>query len=150
MKKTLACIVVILFLLSGCKSAKKITSGDTKTVFSDKEITVGSEQTNAASKTNSNPNGFSFASEKTKYKKGDAGVKYDNFVNTDESIITTDTEAVNRAKRECTVKYDTVNVYFDAKENVWMVNFYTKNTLGGDQSVYINEKGKTLLIVYGE
>ena len=59
-------------------------------------------------------------------------------------------EAAERAKNECTIGYDTVSVLHDGWDDVWSITFYTRGTLGGTQSVYLDKNGITLLIVYGE
>ena len=33
---------------------------------------------------------------------------------------------------------------------IWAISFFTRNVPGGDQTVYLNDKGITLLIIYGE
>ena len=41
-------------------------------------------------------------------------------------------------------------VNYDEPAKVWEVTYSTANTLGNCQSVYMDENGVTLLIVYGE
>ena len=77
-------------------------------------------------------------------------VHTEGFKNTKEATVTTVKEAIELAKKECTVEYDSVGVCYDAKAKVTRVLFYFEGALGGDQSVYFDENGKTLLIVYGE
>ena len=85
-------------------------------------------------------------------------MKLDGFVNTDVQEISnakvkdfdTCNVGLQRGKIECTVEWDSFEVSFDNEANVWMVSFYTEEILGGDQSVYLDSNGKTLLIVYGE
>lgn len=93
---------------------------------------------------------FAFDNIRRNYKAGDPGVKTDGFKNTSESPVTNIAEAVERAKRECTIGYDTVTLLRDGWEGVWSVMFSTRGTLGGCQTVYLDSKGVTLLIVYGE
>lgn len=93
---------------------------------------------------------FSFATVKEIYKPGDPGVKTSGFKNKSESSVANSTEAVERAKNECTIGYDTVTVLHDGWDDVWSVTFSTCGTLGGCQTVYLDSKGITLLIVYGE
>ena len=95
-------------------------------------------------------NKFSYAEEYRKYVKYSDGVKHGGFVNTSDAKIVTDTDALERAKKECTVKWDSSKVYFDDELKIWKVVFYKKEKLGGDQSIYMNEDGKTILIVNGE
>lgn len=94
--------------------------------------------------------GFSFDNVQKNYKPGDPGVKTSGFKNTSGQAVTNSAEAVERAKRECTIEYDTVTVLHDNRSYVWSVTFSTRGTLGGDQTVYLGEDGVTLLIVYGE
>ncbi len=93
---------------------------------------------------------FSFDRISKTYKAGDPGVKTEGFKNTSEQAVTNSTEAIERAKNECTVEYDTVTVLRDGWDKMWSVTFSTRNTLGGCQTVYLDSKGITLLIVYGE
>ena len=93
---------------------------------------------------------FSFAEESKEYTEGMPGVKTEGFVNTDEKKITGKPDAEERAKNECTVEWDTVETQLDSAANIWKVMFYRWNSVGGDQIVYLDGNGKTLLIVYGE
>ena len=97
---------------------------------------------------NSIPN-FSYTQDREIYVEGEPGVKTSGFVNTAETEITFENVA-ERAKNECTIEYDSVTTYLDTDECVWKVHFYTNRILGGDQSVYLDDYGKTVLIVYGE
>ena len=45
---------------------------------------------------------------------------------------------------------DEYNVAYDRTARIWMVEFCTEGMDGGCQTVYMDEKGITLLIVYGE
>ncbi|MBQ4140523.1 MAG: hypothetical protein IJD70_04215 [Clostridia bacterium] len=93
---------------------------------------------------------FSYAKESEMYKENDPGVKSSGFGNTTEVEINTASDAVSRAKNECTVQYNAADVSFDYSEEIWKVVFYTKGVLGGCQTVYFDKNGITLLIVYGE
>ncbi len=94
--------------------------------------------------------GFSFDSVQKTYKPGDPGVKTSGFKNTSKQAVTNSAEAAERAKHECTIEYDTVTVLRDGWGEVWSVTFFTQGTLGSCQTVYLNDEGVTLLIVYGE
>lgn len=94
--------------------------------------------------------GFSFDNVQKNYKTGDPGVKTSGFKNTSKQTVTNSAEAAERAKGECTIEYDTVTVLRDGWNYVWSVTFSTRGTLGGCQTVYLNDEGITLLIVYGE
>lgn len=92
---------------------------------------------------------FSYAEESAIYAESSPGIKASGFVNTSETKLTLENVA-EHAKNECTVEYDSVSTYLDAVECVWKVHFYNSEMLGGDQTVYLDHDGKTLLIVYGE
>ena len=94
--------------------------------------------------------GFAFDNVQKTYKPGDPGVKTSGFKNTSNQTVTNSAEAAERAKNECTIEYDTVTVLRDGWDYVWSVTFSTQGTLGGCQTVYLNDEGVTLLIVYGE
>lgn len=92
---------------------------------------------------------FSYAEESTIYVEGKPGVKTSGFVNTSETDITIENVA-EYAENECTIEYDNVTTFFDPTECVWKVHFSTTGMLGGDQTIYMDRKGKTILVVYGE
>ena len=106
------------------------------------------EQTKAIFDKLAIPN-FSYAEDMAIYVEGEPGVKTSGFVNTTETEITFENVA-ECAKNECTVEYDRITTYFDTDECVWKVHFGTDGMVGGDQSVYLDCDGKTVLIVYGE
>ena len=102
------------------------------------------------SKTNMDVSDFSYSEHAEIYKDDSLGVKHSGFVNTDESKTSSAEDALERAKKECTIEWNTSRVSFDKELGIWMVSFYTEGMLGGDQCVYLDSNGKTLLIVYGE
>ena len=97
---------------------------------------------------------FSYEEELHEYAEDSPNVKRDNFVNIEEleNVISTDLDAVDQAIKEYTL--ENVNpyyrVFYDPDSNVWKVvfNYFDENL--DKQAVYMNEKGKTLLIVYIE
>ncbi|MBR4062804.1 MAG: hypothetical protein IKK01_07035 [Clostridia bacterium] len=97
---------------------------------------------------------FSYEEELLEYAEDSKNVKLDNFVNIEEleNIISTDLDAVDQAIKEYTL--ENVNpyyrVFFDSDSNVWKVVFNYFDVNLDKQVVYMNEKGKTLLIVYIE
>jgi len=93
---------------------------------------------------------FSFTEDNKMYVEGMPGVKASEFVNTSEIEINSKEDVIEQAKKECTVKWYTVQVYCDSTTGIWKIVFNDEGILGGDQTVYMNEKGVTLLIVYGE
>ena len=74
-------------------------------------------------------------------------VQTDGFVNVDEIELGWPTD---RAKLEVTADYDLAQLYYDDAMDIWMVHFFSSKPSGGDETVYLNGKGVTLLIVYGE
>ena len=96
------------------------------------------------------PGSFSYAEVTATFKSGDSGVKSEGFVNTEFAPISRIWDVKTQALNECTIEYDTVNVNYDEAAKVWEVTYSTANTLGNCQSVYMDENGVTLLIVYGE
>ena len=92
---------------------------------------------------------FSYAEDREMYAEGEPGVKTSGFVNTTATKITCE-NVVEHAKKECTVEYDTVEISYDDDELFWKVHFGKELSLGGDQTVYMDFNGKTLLVVYGE
>ena len=84
---------------------------------------------------------FSFKDEK------EYNGKTDGFVNTNEIEMT---DAVARAKVEIQGEYGMTQVFYDETEDMWKVHFFDSDTAGGDVTVYLNGKGVTKLIVYGE
>lgn len=59
-------------------------------------------------------------------------------------------QALEHAKAECAIAYTDTQVYRDITNHMWLVLFFTANTLGGCQEVYMDSSGITKLIVYGE
>ena len=96
------------------------------------------------------PGSFSYADVTATFKAGDPGVKIDGFMNIESAPIGRIWDVKTQALNECTIKYDTVTVNYDGTATVWEVTYSTANTLGNCQSVYMDENGVTLLIVYGE
>ncbi len=74
-------------------------------------------------------------------------VKTDGFVNVDEIEMGW---PMDRAKQEVTIDQDLAQMFYDDAADVWMVRFWNSKMAGGDETVYLNGKGVTLLIVYGE
>ena len=97
---------------------------------------------------------FSYEEEILEYAEDLPNVKRDGFVNTEELERTIDNnlDAVDQAIKEYTL--DNVSpyyrVFFDPDTNVWKVVFNYYNEDLDKQAVYMNEMGKTLLIVYIE
>ena len=96
------------------------------------------------------PGSFSYAEVTATFKAGDPGVKSEGFVNTEFAPIRRIWDVKTQALNECTIEHDTVTVNYDETAKAWEVTYSTANTLGNCQSVYMDENGMTLLIVYGE
>ena len=92
---------------------------------------------------------FSYEEVKNRFGEGTPGVKTDEFRNVTSTPIRNETDAVERAKAECTVENDIVRVRYDRTADIWEVCFLA-NHPGGGQDVYLNSDGVTQLIVYGE
>jgi len=95
------------------------------------------------------PDSFSYTEVTETFKAGDPGVKSEGFVNTEFAPVSRLWDAKFHAVKECTIEYDTVTVAYDDTAKIWEVTF-SKGTPGGCQSVYMDQNGVTLLIVYGE
>ncbi len=108
---------------------------------------------------------FSFAEVQESLDLSAANVKTKDFVNVEEAESDMGFLAVfDRAKAEVDLDYDEYTVSYDPDEDVWMVQFrqipgltswggskpYTKRTGNASQTVYLNGKGVTLLIVSGQ
>ena len=93
---------------------------------------------------------FSFSTDAESYKAADVGIKTGGFRNLIPVEINDQAAAVERAKNECTVEYNVTKVSYDYYEDIWSVEFYNKEMPGGCQTVYLDKRGMTLLIVYGE
>ena len=90
---------------------------------------------------------FSFAEDSKSYKEGDYGVKTSGFKNTTEQAVSNSNEAAERAKAECTIEYDTVEVLYDSWDKMWSVTFYNRKNMADIQTVYLGEDGITRLMV---
>lgn len=100
--------------------------------------------------TTENVPSFSYEEVNQIYKENDPGVKCDGFYNTSETEVTTLQQVIDRAKNECTIEYDKIDVFYDNVADIWKVVFSTAGTLGGCQTVYLDNKGLTCLVIYGE
>ena len=81
---------------------------------------------------------------------GDPGCKESGFMNVNITEAKTSDLAIKLARKECTVDYDSIAVAYDPDKRIYRVSFGKDDTVGGNQDVYINEDGITLLVVYGE
>ena len=100
---------------------------------------------------------FSYAAFCEYYGDETEGIVSEGFVNTEKTEIESVEQIIELAKKECTVKYDTIKVEYDSEQKIYHVNFFKEKEIlgygyvvGGDQSVCINHEGITQLIVYGE
>lgn len=145
MKNLIAVVLALLcvFSLIACNQ-KSTTDQNIQTNNS----TESGKNTEFVEHHNSIPH-FSYAEDTAIYVEGEPGVETSGFVNTTEAEITFE-NVPEHAKNECTIEYDSVTTYFDTDECIWKVHFYTDGMAGGDQSIYLDCDGKTILIVYGE
>ena len=90
---------------------------------------------------------FSFEEVKKSLDLDAPNVRTDGFVNVDEIETGWPTD---RAKQELMGDYDLAQLFYDEAEDVWMVHFWNSKRAGGNETVYLNGKGVTLLIKYGE
>lgn len=100
---------------------------------------------------------FSYEKDLAIYAENSSNVKSEGFVNTSElkGTIYLDTDAIEQAEKECPIECDFHLTYFDSASNVWKIEFWdTRDAEGYPQyvyaTVYLNNKGVTLLVVYGE
>ncbi len=93
---------------------------------------------------------FSYEEERSEFGETDGSIKIKDFHNTPNDTINNKEQAIEVAKNEVTVEYDSVSVAFDEKVQMWKVNFSKEGYLGGDQTVYLNKDGTTQLCVWGE
>lgn len=96
---------------------------------------------------------FSFSQDAEIYQFEDIwrpGIKMDDFSNTQETYIANAGQAVALAKNELTISYNQIAVAYDAQSRMWRVCFFTKNTAGNEQAVYLNADGTTRLCAWGE
>lgn len=49
-----------------------------------------------------------------------------------------------------TVSYDSAEAVYDPAAECWRVHFYTRNQVGGDQTVYLDREGRAERSEYGE
>ena len=60
------------------------------------------------------------------------------------------TWAIQQAKGAVTVSYDSAEAVYDPAAECWRVHFYTRNQVGGDQTVYLDREGRAERSEYGE
>ncbi len=93
--------------------------------------------------------GFSYAEDCAAFKD-EPGILREGGWNAASSPIRSEEEALRRAREECTVSYDAVQMAYDPSKEMWRVTFYTVGMLGGSQTVYLDAEGVIHMIVYGE
>ena len=101
-------------------------------------------------KTNMQIKSFSYSSDSQHWVKGEIGIKTDDFKNTIQSKIKTAKDALDLAENEVTVSYDQTAVCYDSEMKIWRVDFWTENTSGGNQIVYLNSDGTTKTCIWEE
>ena len=153
MKKLIALVLALVCMLSliGCTHQKQ-QDYLTNPIQNNKETTQTESEQNTGLEIvepNISIPDFSYAKDSAMYVEGEPGVKTSGFVNTAKVDVDFNNVA-EVAKNECTIEWDSCTSYLDTAECIWKVVFYTKGTVGGDQTVYLDYDGKTVLIVYGE
>ena len=93
---------------------------------------------------------FSFGDASDDFASESDGIITYGFKNVSESAVENASQAIELAKNECTINYDTTKVAYDSTADIWRVAFFTDGVLGICQEVYLNGDGTTRLIVYGE
>ena len=93
---------------------------------------------------------FSYAQVLETYQANDPGVKTEGFHNASSSRYSGVEGLIELAKSECTIGYDSVSLAYDSEELIMRVSFYTEETIGNCQDVFIDNTGKTILIIYCE
>ena len=156
MKKLIALVLTLVCMLSliGCsqqgqQNPKNPTQNNVESISTDSQTESEQNTESGIVEPNISIPDFSYADDSVKYVEGEPGVKTSGFVN----ITKVDVDFTNVAevaKNECTIQWDSCTTYLDTAECIWKVVFFTKGTVGGDQSVYLDYDGKTVLIVYGE
>ncbi len=126
---------VSLLLLTGCTLSDNTTA----------QSKASSEQTQSELHLGV----FSYDDDCRKYQNDWSSLK-EIFVNTEKTEIKDFKQAVEHAKNECVVEYDTIDVDYDATAEIYRVCFYKYEWLGGDQSVYLGKDGVTQMMVFGE
>ena len=102
-----------------------------------------------------NVTAFSYEEDLAIYQEGSSTIKQNGFINTSElkDAIEWDTEAIEWAARECHIEWDNYTYCYDSTSKVWKIEFKAWRDEGSSyiyEIIYLNSKGVTLLIVYGE
>ena len=100
---------------------------------------------------------FSYEEDLAVYEANSYDIKTEGFVNTSEleEPIYWHDDAIEQAAKECTIDCINHHTYFDSSTNIWKIEFWDiRDAEGYPQyvyaTVYLSNKGVTLLIVYGE
>ena len=153
MKKLIALVLSLVCMLSliGCIQQKQQDYLTNPTQNNEETAQTENEQNTELEIVEPNISipDFSYAKDSAMYVGGEPGVKTSGFVNTTKVDVDFSNVA-EVAKNECTIKWDSCTAYLDTAECIWKVVFYNEGTDGGDQTVYLDYDGKTVLIVYGE
>ncbi len=123
MKRILCLIIVMLLLCCGCSSKKANNS-------------TSNNNNSTLNNTTNNIDSFSYKEVCEFYKSETVGIKRSDFVNTEKSTIANSEQAIELAKNECTVEYDTINVAYDSVEKIYQVSFSKEDIVGGNQDIY--------------
>ena len=124
---SLAFILCVLFIFSSCKNSESVIKD-----FDIEDSSVESFSYNPV------------------FSEDSAGVRLSGFENNGELELRSEKDAVEAAKKEISVSYDSVACAYDKEAGIWRVEFWTKDVVGDCETVYIDILGKTRAIVAGE
>jgi len=91
---------------------------------------------------------FSFSEDSIYWSTGLVESKTNGFKNTSKGKMIDEYDALELAKNEITISYDSVAVYFDDVELMWKVAFFTKGQDEKNYNVYMNEYGQTQICTW--
>lgn len=91
---------------------------------------------------------FSYEADKTTFASEEYQVVEEGFINNMPSEVKRVPDVIDLAKNEVSISYDHASIFCDRDTRMWLVLF--ESSEGETQRVYLNEEGKTTLIVYGK
>lgn len=90
---------------------------------------------------------FSYETDKTTFASEEYQVVEEGFINNMPTEVKRVPDIIDLAKNEVSIAYDHASIFCDRDTRMWLVLF--ESSEGKTQRVYLNEEGKTTLIVYG-
>lgn len=91
---------------------------------------------------------FSYETDKTTFTSEEYQVVEEGFINNMPSEVKRVPDVIDLAKKEVSIAYDHASIFCDRETRMWLVLF--ESSEGKTQRVYVNEEGKTTLIIYGK